>query len=348
MKSLKFLCLILIATLFLPVLSCEKNGAPRKKTYYEYFDTVCSVISYADESEADFESKCDQIKAQLEKYHRLFDIYNEYTGMNNLCTVNKNAGITEVTVDRELIDLLLYAKEIHTLTEGEMNVAMGAVLSLWHDQRESAAEDPDRAALPSHSELEEAKKHVSIENIIIDIDTSSVYLTDSLASIDVGALGKGYAAERIAEYLKDMGVKSYVLDIGGNLRTIGTKPDGEGWITGITNPSSPDSSSFAARITIFDTSCVTSGDYERGYTVNGKNYHHIIDKDTCYPAEYFSSVTVVTDDSALADSLSTALFCMPYKEGAELVKKIGGAEVLWITAEGQRYSTEGFSSLEIK
>ena len=128
-----------------------------------------------------------------------------------------------------------------------------------------------------------------------------------------------------------------MLNIGGNLRLLGAKPDGSGWVTGIQDPRR--SGEYAAKVVLQDTSCVTSGDYERYYTVDGVRYCHIIDKDTRMPARYFSSVTVITPDSALADALSTALFCMSYEDGLALVQTLENVQVLWILPDGTQYQT---------
>ena len=169
-------------------------------------------------------------------------------------------------------------------------------------------------------------------------------ITDPEGSIDVGALGKGYATERAAEYLEAEGAWGYVLNIGGNIRCIGDRPNGSGWVTAVRDPDQS-SENFACRIRIRDTACVTSGVYERYFTVDGTRYHHIIDIDSLYPADYFSSLTVITRDSALADALSTALFCMSEEEGRALTQKIGGVELLWIYPDGTQHSTPGFAAL---
>ncbi len=344
MKHSKILILILITALLLPsAVACRAQKEPQSVTYYEYFDTVSAVRSYAGDSKKEFEKNCAFIEKELEDYHRLFDIYREYSGINNLCTVNKNAGVAPVKVDEKLIDLLLYCKEIYTLTGGEVNIAMGAVLSLWHGCRENE----DSPQLPDAEALMAATEHISIECIVIDRESSAVYISDSEASIDVGAVAKGYATERIAEKLHQKGIGSYVLDIGGNIRTVGTKPDGSGWITGIKNPDTLSAEPYAARITLSKCSCVTSGSYERYFTVDEKSYHHIIDKDTLYPAEHFISVTVITPDSGLADALSTALFCMTYEEGLALVGRLENVEVLWIRHGGEQLATEGFSKIRL-
>ena len=132
-----------------------------------------------------------------------------------------------------------------------------------------------------------------------------------------------------------------MLNIGGNIRIIGHKPDGSGWGTGIKDPKNPNR--FALQLTIADTSCVTSGDYIRYFTVNGTKYHHIIDKDTLMPSSFFSAVTVFTANSGLADALSTALFSMSYEDGLALVNRIGGVEVVWIATDGAIQYTQGIA-----
>lgn len=307
---------------------------------YALFDTVSYIYTYAGDTSAVFDKNCKEVWSLLAEYHQLFDIYREYSGVNNLCTLNKNAGGDAIEVSPRLIEFLLYARELYTLTNGEMNIMMGSVLSLWHDARE------DGGYIPSPDSLAEADKHTSFDLLVIDEENNTVRITDENARIDVGALGKGYATEMAANYLENKGVSSYVLNIGGNIRIIGQKPDGEGFKTGIKNPL--DTSTFIKKITISDVSCVTSGDYERYYTFEGKKYHHIIDKDTLCPSDYFSSVTVITKNSGLADALSTALFSMSYEDGLALVKRIGDVDVLWVYHDGTTESTEGFKALEIK
>jgi hypothetical protein len=137
------------------------------------------------------------------------------------------------------------------------------------------------------------------------------------------------------------------LNANPNVYVCACKPDGSGWVTGIKDPQNP-SEGFSAKVLLSDISCVTSGSYERFYTVDGKPYHHIIDKDTLMPSTLFSSVTIITSDSGIADALSTALFAMSYEEGLTIVEKIGGVEVVWITPEGEIYTTSGIAALEAK
>ena len=315
------------------------KAEPKGMVYFTFFDTVSYIYSYKVETNEQFGKNCEGVSEILEEYHRLLDIYHEYSGVVNLCTLNKNAGGEAMVVDEKLIDFLLYAEELYTLTGGEMNIMMGAVLRPWHDCREAVSTNSANASIPEQEVLDEAAEHVDFSLLEIDEQNLTVRITDPEASIDVGALGKGYATEKAAQYLIENGVSSYVLNIGGNIRIIGQKPDGSGWLTGIKDPFDPES--YAKRITISDVSCVTSGIYERYFVVDGSRYHHVIDKDTLMPSEHFASVTVITSDSGLADALSTALFCMSYEDGLALIESIGGIEVIWVDKNYNVKHTDG-------
>lgn len=314
------------------------NPQGRGKVWYNFFDTVSYIYSYAGDDDALFNERTDSAADLLNEYHKLFDIYYEYANTNNLRTINLNAGGEPIPVDSKLIDFLLYAKELHELTEGQMNIMMGSVLSIWHDAR--CASTP---YLPDEALLKEASKHTSWDSLEIDKENGTVRLTDPKASIDVGALGKGYATEMAARYLEENGVTSYVLNIGGNIRIVGTKLDGSGWRTGIRDPKNPNNA-FKVELTLSDCACVTSGSYEKYFTINGVSYNHVIDSDTLYPANYFDSLTIITKDSGLADALSTALFCMSYEDGLELAQRLGDVDVVWIFKDGSVKYTKGIES----
>ena len=348
MKRLKsWLCLVCVLGLLVSLTGCSSSAEktePQGRAFFTYFDTVSYVYSYAGDSEETLNERSAAVSDILEEYHQLFDIYHEYSGITNLCTINKLAGGEPLEVNKKLVDFLLYSKELYELTNGEMNVMLGPVLRLWHDARSAASDDPTNAYVPSYEELQEAMAHTDMSLLEIDAEKCTVRLTDPNASIDVGALGKGYATEKAAEYLREIGAESYVLNIGGNISIIGHKPDGSVWSTGIRNPQQPDGEPIVY-LGLADTACVTSGNYERFYTVDGVEYHHIIDKDTLMPAAYFDSITVITKNSAMADTLSTALYCVSYEEGLKLAESLEDVEVLWIFADGTTKMTSGLSAL---
>lgn len=326
------LILLLALTLSLFVGCNQKKDdevVAKNRVFYDFFDTVCTIYDYSGGSEDDFRQAYTHFENRLNYYHQRFDIYHEYDGVNNIATINKNAGIAPVKVDAEIIEFLEFAVEMHRLTDGNVNISMGSVLSVWHEYRTHGVE------IPPMESLVEASGHTDISNMIIDRENSTVYLSDPKMSLDVGAIAKGYTAEKIAESLTEYGITSYVIDLGGNLRAIGTKKNGEKWKTGVQNPDTSADKPYVYYMHISDTSVVTSGDYQRFYTVDGKKYHHIIDKDTLMPSNYFASVTIVTKNSGRADALSTALFNMSYDEGLKLVSSICDTSVVWVKHNGE-------------
>lgn len=341
----KLISLFLLFAMALSFSSCKAKTRSRTVSSL-YFNTVSVISTYADKSDRNIEKYVETADELLSYYHNLFDIYHDYSGINNIKTINDNAGKSPVKVDQELIVFLNFCKGLFGLTRGNTNIMLGSVLKLWHNAREQAEDDfgfiPE-SELPTADELTEAKKHTSIDLLVIDEEASTVYITDPLASIDVGAIAKGYAVDRLYDKLKAEGADSVAINVGGNVRTIGLKPDGEKWVSGITNPNLNSDDALISRVRIGETSIVTSGDYERYFYSGDKRYHHIIDPETLYPADYFSSVSIICENSALADALSTALFCMSYEDGMYLLESIESpsVEVIWIDKEYKIKTTDG-------
>ena len=318
------------------VLSGCGTGMQRyEATYWDVFDTVTTVTGYA-AVQAEFDAAAREIHDALLEYHRLYNIYESYDGLRNLKTVNDQAGIGPVPVDERILSLLQFAQTAWTETGGRVNAAMGSVLALWHDAREQALEDPDRAALPDRSALEEAALHTDLSALELDLEAGTAFLTDPDMALDVGALAKGYAVEQVAAAAPD----HFLISVGGNVCATGPKPDGTPWTVAVENP---DGGDFLKLLYAEDRSVVTSGDYQRYFELDGVRYHHIIGPDTLEPAAYWRSVTVVADSSAAADCLSTALFTLPQAEGQRLLDQ-WGAEALWIGRDGAQVMSPGFSA----
>ena len=323
---------ILLTMLFCFHGRCLAERQKYQAVCYDVFDTV-TVVSGYDESEAGFQEKYDAFHERMLTLHRLYDIYNEYEGINNLCTVNRLAGET-VTVDQEVIDLLLFAREVDAFSGGRTNAAMGSVLRLWHEAREAGIAAPEEAYLPEMAALEMAAEHTGFEFVMIDAEQRTVRLTDEETELDVGALAKGYAVQRAAEGLPE----GWLISCGGNIYATGPKPDGSAWTVGVQDPTDPET--LIDKLRIERGAVVSSGDYQRYYTVDGKNYHHIIDPDTLMPASLWHGVTVICDDSGLADGLSTTLFLMTREEGMALLERFD-AEAIWMDLEGNVFYSSG-------
>ena len=335
----RILCLLLALVLLSGCMAADTK--PERKTYeatfLTLFDTV-TVIKGPSDSKETFQSISQSIHDELYFYHQLFDIYNDYDGLNNLKTVNDQAGIAPVQVDRKIIDLLLDCRTYYDISGGRVNVALGSVLYLWHIERNNGFNDPANAKLPDMDQLAEASLHTDLNAVVINEAESTVYISDPKVRLDVGAVAKGWSVQRVAENAP----KGLLISVGGNVCATGPKDEnGTPWVIGIQNPASED---YLHTIYVSDMSVVTSGDYQRCYAVDGKLYHHIIDPETLYPGTYWRSVTIVSSDSGLADALSTALFLLPLEEGQKLLDTCG-AQAMWVDAEGNQYYTPGFEAL---
>lgn len=342
-KIISILLTILIAFSFA---SCAKkeNAIAYSEEFFDLFDTASKITAY-DDSQSSFDNHFQQVFEKLEYYSKLFDIYNVYDNINNLKTINDTGCEKRVCVDSEIIELLDYGIKIYTLTNSQVNIAMGNVLSVWHNYREKGIDNSKTAKLPTKNELKIASKHTDINSIIVDYDNNTVFLNDDI-SIDVGALAKGFVCEKIAEFIEKNNIwESAVISLGGNVKVVGTK-NGSDFNVGVENPFGDD---YAAVLKVSNgESVVTSGSYQRYYTVDGKDYCHIINPETLMPADYFKSVTVVCKNSALADAVSTALFTLNIDDGKRFVEQINENEnydnvyVMWLTDSGNKLYSDDF------
>lgn len=316
-------------------------GAEQKhtQTYYTWFDTVTTVTMYG--SVQSFDEVCAIVEPILERYHRAGDIYHEYAGEINARTLNDLAGEGPRSVSPELMELLEFGREMYDATDGMCNIAMGSVFSLWHDCREEALSGAP-ARVPSDAELLYAAQHADIRDMILDTANGTAELADPEMSIDLGAVAKGYAAEKAARALEDAGYEHIALNVGGNVRTVGPKNRREDWTAGIQDPDGETDSAFLLRVSLSGEALVTSGSYQRFYEVGGVRYHHIISPASLHPENQYVSVTVRARDSALADALSTALFNMSYEDGFNRVNLMDGVEACWVYANGQIRYSQGF------
>jgi thiamine biosynthesis lipoprotein len=345
MKYKKLLLIIISLLISISACSNESNSGYTKYSY-EFlgtFDTVIQIMGYAKNTD-EFEVMAEICKDRFIELNKLYDIYHDYDGINNVKSINDNAGIKPVEVQQEIIDLILFSKEWYNKTNRKCNIAMGSVLSIWHDYRDKGINSPEKAEIPPLEMLKEAMKFTDINKVIINDDNNSVYLEEKNMRLDVGAIAKGYATEIVANELINKGYTSFIISSGGNVRTVGEPMDRsrKKWGIGIQdpdgNPNDPNEPSLDI-LYINDQSLVTSGDYQRQYEVDGKMYHHLIDPDTLMPAEYFRSVSIVANDSGIADFMSTTIFLTPYEEGRRLLETLG-IDAVWVMKDGTVQATD--------
>ncbi|MGM0397290.1 MAG: FAD:protein FMN transferase [Bacillota bacterium] len=346
---MKKISLIIMIALLINLISGCSGGVAYNRysdTFFDSFDTVTQVIGYT-KTQEEFDDYMSQIHDRMLELHKMYDKYNTYEGINNIKTINHNAGKEPVEVSREIIDLITFAKEMYYNTHQKTNIAFGSVLSIWSEYRDDAEFDPSNAKIPPIEELQEANKHTDLDKVIVDEENMTVYLEDPEMSLDVGAVAKGFATEMVVDEMVEKGFDSWIISAGGNIRSVGEPKDPakDKWGIGIQNPDKSifgDGSNILDTVFMNDISVVSSGDYQRYYVVDDQRIHHIIDPETLMPASHYRAVNVVIEDSGLADYYSTEVFLLPYEESRGLVQSVDGLEAIWVFADGRIEMTEGF------
>ena len=330
-----FLCIFSLTLCLMSGCTKQSDGALKTFEFFGYFDTVSSLKLYESDKDRLSETK-DSFEQLLSDYDSLLDIYESHGDTVNLYDVNLNAGKEPITVDERLFAALEFGKEMHTLTNGECNIALGSVISLWHDAREHAKAEPQNAYIPNESDISEALLHRDIRSVILDKETLSVQITDKKLSLDLGAIAKGYVAQKASELLCQLGYDDFIINLGGNILASGKKSDGSSWSAMIENPFDDGREGYGEIIELNDRTLVTSGSYQRFYIVDGKKYSHIVSNTDGVPPEIFASVSIIApaESSGMADALSTALFCMELERGKELITSLDGVEAIWIHSDG--------------
>ena len=278
------------------------------------FDTVIKIqiLDPADES------ILDGLMNLCEKYDTMFSTTNTDSELYKL----NHANGQPFTVSSETAHLIQEGIHYSELSGGAFDLTIEPVSALWDFKA-------DKPTVPSSDAIAQAVSHVDYTKV--DIQDNTVTLEDPEAGIDLGAIAKGYIADQVKTYLKKQGVKHAIINLGGNVDVIGTKPDGSKYNIGIQKPFD-ESGEAITSVQLKDQTVVTSGIYERYFKKNGKLYHHILDPRTGYPCENnLYSVSIITDSSTKADALSTTCFLLGYEKGMELIQSMDGVKAIFIT-----------------
>lgn len=337
-----------------------RDGQSYLKTqarFFDVFDTVVDVTFFT-KTDEEFDRLYKQTKKDFVYYHKLFDNFHEYDGINNVMTINQAAGKEPVKVEDDLFKLIEVGVDTYDKLDGKVNIAMGSVIKLWHEKMEKALASLDEApepgekkpegSLPDPETLKEAGQHMDINKVVLDKDKKTVYLEDPDMSLDLGAIAKGYATELVGKHLEEAGLKSGIISAGGNVRLVGQPVvDRDRWLVGIADPKEEKANGAAVVSLKGPFSLATSGDYERYFYADGKRYHHIIDPESLYPKTYFPSVTILTEDAGLADLLSTACFLSNKDQAEEILKRFPDKkiDILWLDRDDNVSYSQGLKGL---
>lgn len=324
MKKYRLSCVIICMMAFL-LSGCSRNTTPISKSGI-YFDTVITITVY-DDAHSKLLDECFSL---AEKYEKLFSKTIE---TSDVYKINHSNGEPTV-VDSETIYLLEMALSYAEMTDGLIDPTILPLSDLWNFG--------ENEAVPSSADIASALSNVDYEAVMIDQKASTVTLNNPNAGIDLGFIAKGYIADKMKEYLLSNGVENALINLGGNILCVGSKPDKSAFVLGIQEPFSQGTSSIP-NVSVYDKSLVTSGVYERCFYANDILYHHILDTKTGYPIDNdLWSVTILSDSSMEGDAYSTMCLCLGLEDSMELIEKTEGMEALFITADMKMYYSSGF------
>jgi thiamine biosynthesis lipoprotein len=302
------------------------SSAYKFTDYGFYFDTEITITLYGTNDQ----SLMDGCFALAEKYEQMFSRTIETSEISQINT----AQGAPVTVSDETIELIQKGIDYGKLSGGKFDITIGKLSSLWNFSENDGY-------IPDSAQILEAVSTIDYTAIVIEGNT--VTLTNPDTMIDLGGIAKGYVADQMKQYLVDNGCTSALINLGGNVLTVGSKPDGSAYKIGVQKPFSSGDSIAALDIT--DQSVVSSGVYERYIEVNNVRYHHILNPETGFPYENnLYGVTIISDKSVDGDGLSTTCFALGLEDGMELIESLDGVEAIFITDDYELHTSSGMGT----
>lgn len=313
-----FISAMLSALLFLTGCSAESSPEPVQGTFFA-MDTVMDFTIYGESGLID---QSESLIASLESLVSVTDEHSDIYAIDHTGSGSLSGNAAE---------LMAQALELCRRTNGALDLSVYPIVRAWGFTTGSYQ-------VPDEAEIQALLPLVDYRKIQYDAATGTVTLPEGM-EIDLGSVAKGYAGQLAAQMLREHGVQSALLNLGGNVQTVGTKPDGSPWQIGIKDPQGEDAMMV---LSVEDQAVVTSGGYERYFEQDGQTYWHIMDPSTGHPADSgLISVTIVGDEGVVCDGLSTALFVMGLEKAADLWAQSGDFEAVFVTASGEVYITEG-------
>jgi len=317
MRFSKSLPILLLVILFAH--ACTPSVHIYKRSQVLMGTVVEITVVARDEERAE-----EAMTAAFKEIRRLEEIMSTYIPSSDISRVNAAAGLSPVKVNRDLILVVKKALEFAHLSGGAFNIALGPAIDLWN------VTESDR--IPSDQELEAIRPLTDLKNILVDDISDTLFLKEKGMRINLGGIGKGFAADYAYNVLLRHGIRSGIIAVAGDLRVFGKRPDGSTWNIGIKHPRKKEG--IMAQVHLSDMAISTSGDYERFFIKNGIRYHHVLSPDTLHPSRGNQSVSVIAQDSTTADAISTAIFAMDPEKGFKLLKSLPEVEGIIMGDDG--------------
>ncbi|MCT4605119.1 MAG: FAD:protein FMN transferase [Marinisporobacter sp.] len=311
----------------------SSKDTPKSKTGL-FLGTIINITIYDPLSDQSFEKIYTDIFKKLQSIENKMSINIDNSEVSK---INENAGKIHTKVSPETFYVINKGKYYSNLSNGVFDISIGPLVKLW-------GIGSDHARVPSKEEILARKKYIDFQNVLLDESNNTIQLTQKGMILDLGGIAKGYAADVICKYLKDKNIKNAIINLGGNIYALGSKPGSDFWNIGIQNPTEP-RGAYVGIVHVVNKSVVTSGIYERFLIKNGIHYHHILSPFTGYPVENeLASVSIIADHSIDGDGLSTTIFSLGIKNGSKLVESIEGIDAIFITKNNAVYITSGLKN----
>jgi thiamine biosynthesis lipoprotein len=327
MKTYIFLVLLLFLSLGYGQVA-RKRAVMLMGSHFE----ITIVAKEADEAEA-------LIDTAIAEITRIENLISEWRPETQVSMVNKNAGIMPVKVDKELFDLTERGLYFSRITDGAFDISFAAMDRIWKF-------DGSMTQMPSPETVKKSVQKVGYNNIVLDKEKSTIFLTKEGMKIGFGSIGKGYAADKTREYMIAKGVKAGIINASGDMNTWGKQPDGKNWTVAITNPMNKDKA-FAV-FPLKESAVVTSGSYEKFVMLEGKRYTHIINPKTGYPATGLCSVTVLGPSAEMANGFSTSIMVLGKDVGLNLIEQFPMLSCVIVTDKGEVFASKNIDLKKYK
>jgi len=298
-------------------------------------DTLVHIEVYAPEPHKGKQA----LDAAFAELVRIGDLSDRFAGKNladpevsDVFRINSNAGVKPVKVSDDTLAMLNKSLHYAGLSNGAFDPTVGPLMELWGFGQQYCQ-------VPGSEELKASLALVGFQRLVIDSKAKTVFLPVKGMKVDLGGIAKGYATDRAVEKLREMGIHSAIINAGGNVYALGSRPNGTPWTIGIRDPR--DRTRIIAVIKAKDAAVATSGDYERYFIKDGVRYHHILDPSTGKPARHLMAVTVVAANAAQADVLATALFVLGPQSGPVMMRSLSGAKAVFVDKQKNVIITPG-------
>lgn len=307
----------------------QNKITPHTLSIYDIFDTYCEITILAGKNSGKVLSECN------EYLHKADRLWSDTNADSEISAVNAQAGKAPVKISDETFDILDKCLKYSADTNGYFDITVGALSKLWDIGGENQH-------VPPKEEISEAIHCTGFSFLELDKSAKTAFITKDGACITLGAAAKGYAASELCTLLKNENITSGLINLGGNIYSIGKQSDGKPWNIAVQDPA--DSDNIIGTLNLFDTSVITSGSYIRYFEENGTKYHHILNPFTGMPANTgLLSVTIISPDACLADVLSTACFVIGYKESLPLIRE-SGVSAIFVTEDNTVYYSKGLEN----